>query len=137
MADWHEFMTRTIGGILARPHVRVLVAADADATDHVADLFGWLVWMAREGQPPLVFYAYVKHAFRFDPRTSTGPRIASRLFRHAGIDPKERFDFACQTHIVGSLKAAGKIRNAEWRPLAGRFPNERGLHGKRYEADAA
>lgn len=132
MAAWHEVMTATIDGILARPAVRVLVAADADAADHTADLFGWLAWMPH-ADGPLVFFAYTKHAYRYDPTTRTGPRIASRLFRHAGIDPRGRFSYACLTHVVGTLSASGKIPRAKWRPLLGRFPEDKN-HAPRSEA---
>jgi hypothetical protein len=124
MGAWHEVMTATIDAILARPGVQVLVAADADAAAGESDLFGWLAWMPHE-DGPYVFFVYVKHAARYDTASRTGPRIATRLFQHARIDPRGRFSYACLTHVVGSLSAAGKIPRAKWRPLLGRFPEER------------
>lgn len=132
MVAWHEVMSATIDGILARPEVRVLVAADADATDNVANLFGWMAWMPH-AEGPYVFFVYVKHAYRFDREARTGPRIATRLFRAARIDPRGRFNYASNSHVVGEICAAGKIPRAKWKPLIGRFPEE--TRRARSEAD--
>jgi len=137
MAMWHEVMAPIITRIIDRPDVRTIVAADADATDHTADLFGWMTWMPRE-HPPLVFFTYVKHAARYDIQSRTGARIATRLFRHAQIDPRAPFNYVCNTHVVGTLAAAGKIPKAKWRPLLGRFPKEHhGRTAEELDADAA
>jgi hypothetical protein len=117
MDDWHGVMEMTITKIIDRPDVRVLVAADCETGDGMSDLFGWLAWMPH-AEGPLVFFCYCKHAYR-------RAGIATRLFQHARIDPRGRFSYACLTHVVGSLSAAGKIPRAKWRPLLGRFPEER------------
>lgn len=132
MDAWHEVMAPTIAQIIDRPGVRTIVAADADAQDEIANLFGWLSWMPH-ADGPLVFYVYVKHAVRYDIASRTGPRIATRLFCAAGIDPRRPFLYACNTHAAGSIAAAGKIPRAKWRPIEGRFPKEH-THGQRHEA---
>lgn len=136
MGDWHGMMTVAVNKIVDHRDVRVLVAADAEAVDHVADLLGWIVHMPQPTGPSLVFYVYVKHAYRFDRASRTGPRIATRLFRAAGIDPRSSFPYACNTHVVGEIAAAGKLPKARWCPLLGRFPQER-THGQRPEDEHA
>lgn len=129
MAAWHEVMERVVSDIIDRPEVNVLVAADPSATDGMADLLGWMAWM-HAGNVPVVFYAYTKHPYRRNG-------IAARLFAAARIDPRAPFSYVCNTHMVGTLREAGLIRSATWKPLLGRFPNERGPHAARSEADDA
>jgi GNAT superfamily N-acetyltransferase len=150
-AAWRTAVWASVPAILARPDVRVLVAADADTADHVTDLFGWLAWKPRavecvvngytrrptyrlaEGGPlPLVFCAYVKRDYRRNG-------IARSLFRAAGIDLAGEFVYACHTRAASALADAGKIR-ATWCPALGRLPQERNRHGRSAEepdADAA
>jgi len=135
MGRWSAVMVPEIEDILDRPRVRVLVAADPTATDHVADLFGHLVWEDDEhGGLPLVYYCYVKHAYR-------GSGLARGLMNKAGIDPTSAFPYVCQTQAVSYLRDAGKLPHARWRPLLGRS-NERNQHEReeredRREADQA
>lgn len=119
MDDWSAVMVPQIDRVLARPRVRVLVAADPTETDRVADLFGYLVWEERPGQPvPLVYYCYIKHAYR-----RSG--LARGLMKAARIDTTKPFDYVCQTQAVGYLRDAGKLAHARWRPMLGRYSNER------------
>jgi hypothetical protein len=120
--DWWAVMSAQVEKVLARPGVRVVVAADPTETDGVADLFGYLVWEppAPTRREPLVFYCYVKQGYRWDPDSKHNPRIASGLFKAAGIDPRAPFLFVCNTQAVTYLSEAGKLPRATWRPLLGR-----------------
>lgn len=156
VGDWHGVMSLAISKILARPEVKVIMAADADAEPGIADLLGWMAYETRAveraydegkreyryrrvppaerapGMDPLVWYVNVKADYR-------GHGIARRLFSTAGIDPRDRFHFVCETRAVGQLTAAGKIPRATLRPNLGRL-DERGPYGRRsedHDADAA
>lgn len=141
-AAWRTAAWASVPTLLASPAVRALVAADADTTDGIADLFGWLVYKplavervvdgytrtpiyrhAEGGPMPIVFCAFVKR----DARRSG---IARGLFRAADIDPRAPFVYACHPHDARDLDAivkAGKIPNAAWCPNLGRLPQ-----GERY-----
>jgi hypothetical protein len=127
---WRAAVWASVPAIVARPDVRVLVAADGDAADHVADLFGWLAWSERPGTAPAVLFCYVKSAYRFDPHTRTGPGIARRLFERARIDPRAAFAYVCLTGHARRLRDAGKLPHAKWRPDLGRPAHERTPHGQ-------
>ncbi len=134
---WRAAVWASIPEIIARPDVRVLVAADGDATDGIADLFGWLAWIERPHAAPSVLFCYTKAAVRFDLRTRTGPRIARRLFDRAGIDPRTAFTYVCLTGHAKRLRDAGKIPHAKWRPDLGRPLHERNPHGQSRPAPVA
>lgn len=119
MDDWQAVMSPQLGKILDRPRVHVLVVADGDRGGaELADLFGHLVFEDLVGQPlPLVYFAYVKHAYR-----RSG--LARSLMRAAGIDPTSAFPYVCETKAVQYLREAGKLPRARWCPLLGRQPNQ-------------
>lgn len=146
-AAWRTAVWSSIPSVIARPDMRVLVAADADTTDHVADLFGWLAWKPRavervvngytrgvsyrlaEGGPmPLVFCCFVKHGAR-------RAGVARGLCRAAGIDPAADLAYVCRSRAVDVLADANKLPRATWCPHLGRLPQER-THGHRSEADS-
>lgn len=149
-AAWRTAVWSSAPDLLTRPDVRVLVAADADATDRVADVFGWLAWkpaavervvnaytrretfrLADGGALPLVFCCYVKRDYR-----RLG--VARRLFADAGIDPAAPFAYTCHNRTVDTLVDAGKLTAAAWCPHLGRPPHERNAHATRPEVpDAA
>ena len=138
VATWRTAVWQSVPEILDRRGVCALVAADPTETDRVADLFGFLVWepaaveLDRQayrrsvaGALPLVWYCYVKQAYRFDRASEHNARIASGLFRAAGIDPRSPFPFVCQTRFVDRLRDAGKLPAAQWRPeLADPIPRK-------------
>lgn len=151
--DWRGMMTTAIGKLLGRPEVKAIVAADAEAEPGLADLLGWMVyepnavdrfrsdragheWEYRRmppadrtrGMEPLIWYVYTKNPYRKHG-------IATRLFQHAGIDPRGRFHYVSKTPAASVLAAAGKIPRAALRPGLGHI-NERGPHGHRHEAAA-
>lgn len=148
---WRSAVWQSVPGILERNGMRALVAADADTTDGLADLFGWIVWKPRavecvmnkytrrpmynlvDGGPmPLVFFVFVKAAYH-----RLG--IARGLFRAAGIDARADFAYACHARAASDL--SNKIPNAEWCPKLGRLPAQERNHGQprpeEPDADAA
>jgi len=144
-AAWRTAVWDSVPAIIARPDVSVLVAGDADKTDRVADLFGWIafkphavelipntytrrpVYQLADGGPlALVFCVYIKGNYRRNG-------IARALFARAGIDPRADFAHVCHTRTVDDL--ADKIPNAVWCPHLGRPPHERTIaHGRTAEA---
>lgn len=147
MDDWFDVMTPQLEKIIDRPRVHVLVIADPTETDRIADLFGHLVWedgvqeveravvgstlTIKRPQPdphllPLVYFCYVKQDYR-------GHGFARGLMRAAAIDPSKPFNYVCQTHASTSMREKGKLPSANWRPLLGRYTNERKQHERRTE----
>ncbi len=126
--DWYGVMIPQIDKVLAKPDVRVTVAALAGATDRVADLLGFIVADTEES-PPLVYYVLVKEHYRRAGRGRlwNGPGIGRSLFAAIGIDPAQPFNHVCSTPMCRTLER--KIPMARWRPLFGRFPKaERRSH---------
>jgi hypothetical protein len=138
---WRTAVWSSVPEVLDRPGVRALVAADPTEDTRRADLFGFLVWepaacavtpdprtrqpvyrRAAAGPLPLVWFCYVKAGYRFDRASTHNARIASGLFRAAGIDPRSPFPYVCDTRFVGRLRDAGKLPAAQWRPELGRDP---------------
>jgi len=143
---WRTAVWSSVPPLLDRPGVRALVAADPSETDRVADLFGFIVWepaaavrtrdprsrvpvftyrRVRPEEPalnalPLVWYCNIKTGYRFDNASTLNARIATALFREAGVDPRSPFPFVCHTPFVDRLREAGKLQAAEWRPELGR-----------------
>lgn len=115
MESWAEVMRKEITRILDRPYVHTTVAYESDDPRHV---YGYLVAEPSEA-PPLVYWAYVKQAYR---RQS----LAYALFRAADIDPQARWDYVCSTPIVSRLR----LPNARWRPLLGRYSREHREHAR-------
>lgn len=150
LGAWRTAVWSSVPTILARPDLRVLVAADADSPTGDADLFGWVAWkphavelvtattyvrrityrLADDGALPLVFCAFVKSAAR-----RSG--VARGLFRAAAIDPRAPFAYVCRTSVVDDLDSAGKIPRAVWCPHLGRSPHERNRHGEPRSAEDA
>jgi hypothetical protein len=105
MDDWRDVMLPQIKRVRARPKTITVVAEEPGA------LAGFIC--AKPGNdPPLVFYVYVKEQYR-----KAG--IARGLFRLAGVDPFERFVYACKTAVVSELMR--KIPQAKFDPYAARF----------------
>lgn len=118
--DWYAVMIPTVEKILERPDVRATVASFAGATDHVADLCGFIVADTAE-TPPLVYYVFVKPHYRRGGRGRIwgGPGIGRALFEAIGIDPAKPFNYVCSTPMCRTLER--KIPMARWQPLLGRF----------------
>lgn len=110
MDDWRDVMERQVVKLLERPGVVVTVACRPGEEDTGADVYGWIA--VEQGEPPLVLYCYVKQPYR-----RLG--MARGLFRAAGVDPAQPFEFAAKTAVVSKL--LGKIPRAKWHPLRARF----------------
>lgn len=120
MDAWATVMHAQLGRFLDRPNVRTVLAVErrdptflygfitADTTVQVEPLDRG---KTREW-PALVYYCYVKSAYR-----ETG--IARGLFGAIGIDPRSRFLTACKT--AASTRFASKTPLAKWNPLVARF----------------
>ena len=139
MSRWVESTDADIALILAKPRVNIMIAADPDAKGRDADLFGHIVWEAPRqtgalidlGTPPLIYFLYVKHDYR-------GNGFARGLMRAAGIDAVKPYNFVCRTHAADSLRDAGKMPRARWRPLLGRVTEgARDEHARDEAADPA
>lgn len=122
---WRDVMWPELEATLSRDGVRILVVKDLDAPSGEADLFGHLVWepdaLRARGTTgmALVYFCFVK-------KDARGNGLARGLFAAAGIDPRGKFLYACQTPAVMALREAGKLRRADWRPHLGRLePHER------------
>lgn len=126
--DWYRVMDEQVAKALARPDVRTIVACNPDATGHVADLHGFITADTEE-RPPLVYYVYVKEAYRRGSgRLWDGPGLARGLFAAIGVDPSRPFHYVCSTPMVRTL--ARKIPLAKWQALYGRFPKHERRQGR-------
>lgn len=119
--DWYPVMIPQLDKVLAKPDVRVTVAAIAGTPDRVADLLGFIVADLEE-TPALVYYVFVKEHYRRAGRGRIwgGPGIGRGLFDAIGVDPTQPFNYVCSTPMCRRLER--KIPMARWRPLDGRFP---------------
>lgn len=126
--DWYRVMDEQIAKALARPDVQTVVAYNPRATDHVADLYGFITADLEE-QPPLVYYVFVKKPYQ---RGGHGRLwkvgMARQLFAAIGIDPTRRFNYVCSTAASRALER--KIPMAAWRPLWGRYPKHERRQGR-------
>lgn len=119
--DWYRVMDEQVAKALDRPDVRTIVAYNPAETDHIADLYGFITADTNES-PPLVYYCYVKQAYRRggNGRLWSGPGLARQLFAAMGVDPEMPFHYVCSTPMVRKLDR--KIPLSKWTPLYGRFP---------------
>lgn len=132
MEDWDLVMVPQIRKALGRPGVDVWVAYHPQG-DPDSDIIGWIAvewgtevptraqekgrWvetMAPSGCG-YVLFTFVKQAYR-----KMG--VARGLFEKAGVNPLERFLYACRTPVVSQFM--NKAR-AEWAPLVVRYPKKR------------
>lgn len=140
MPTWRAVMGPELAGILAREQVRTIVIDDVEESTRTVNLLGFVVWQLGhfefdterravwKDHPPLVYFAYVKHGHR-------GHGLLRVLLRAAGMSMASRFDYVCQTHAAIRLCEAGKLPNARWRPLLGRYANERNDHEREAEPE--
>jgi hypothetical protein len=121
--DWYAIMDAQVAKAMARPDVRTVLACMPGATDRVADILGFITADVEE-QPALVYYVYVKDAYRRGGhgRLWAGPGVARQLFAAIGVDPARRFNYVCSTPVVRELNDVRKLPMAKWQPLLGRFP---------------
>lgn len=121
--DYHRLMFPQYEKAMRREGVSTLIAYET-SEDPTADIYGYIVFDSSTQHEPLedggfrtwpamVFYVYVKEAYR-------RAGIARRLFAAAHIDPLAPFAYACSTAVVSDLES--KIPSAKWRPLLARRP---------------
>jgi GNAT superfamily N-acetyltransferase len=110
--DWATVMHRQVERALARPGSRTLVAFEHKDTSHI---YGFICGDTSD-DVPAIFYVYVKEPYR-----RSG--IARDLFKALGVQPHERFIYACKTAIVPTL--ARSIPAARFNPAILRYPKER------------
>lgn len=116
VASWFRVMIPEVTRIIEWPGTRTLVAYETTETSRLADLYGFIV-AAPAAAPPIVFYVFVAEPYR-------RRGVARGLFRALGIDPQQRFVYACTTGIVSKLYGERKIPFATWDPLVARFSPE-------------
>lgn len=125
MESWATVMHPQIDRVLDRSDCTCMVAYNADADpDTKTDLLGFVAGDPSHAWPlrpphmmtlaPLVFYVYVREAYR-----KSG--IARGLFRTLRIDPMQPFVYACKTDVVTPLTQEGKLPFAKWQPFTARF----------------
>lgn len=132
MDQWKSVMEPQVRRVLARAGVEAFVAYHPGETDHIADLYGWIV-VERGHDQPLVHYCYVKSAYRKQG-------IARGLFRIASVDPAAPFFYTCKTYVVHELRNRSLIAASRWQPLIARRPEDqhrrpRGEHGRHAARD--
>jgi GNAT superfamily N-acetyltransferase len=118
--DWYRVMDEQVDKALKRPDVRTIVAYNVEATDHVADVHGFITADTEE-RPPLVYYVFVKENYRREG-------IARGLFAAMGIDPTKPFNYVCSTPFVRRLER--KIPLAKWEPDFGTYPKAERKRGR-------
>lgn len=109
--DWAEIMRPQIEKALDRPDARAVVAYEKDDPDF---FYGFIAGDTSD-DTPVVFYVYVKEAYRREG-------IASGLFAALGVDPARRFVYVCKTGIVAELSS--KIPCARFNNNEVRYPKE-------------
>lgn len=112
MEAYAAHMHPIIRSVLARPRVQTIVA-------HGAVLHGFLTFeRSQYERPPLVIYVYVAAPYR---RLGA----ARGLFAAAGIDPRDRFEYACRTKASWELLELGrKAPLAAYNPYRARYAEE-------------
>lgn len=109
MDDWREVMAPQLAKILARRSVEIWVAYNPGAENPRANIYGWLAHEKGWTQP-YVIYCYVKLGYR-------KKGLARRLFKKAGIDPAEPFEYAAKTSMLTRKRLRAAIPMASWKPL--------------------
>ena len=110
---WADVMHAEIARVLDQANTTTLVAYEKNDPTFV---YGFISGVPAES-PPVVYYCYTKAAFRRQG-------IARRLFAALGIDPDNRFTYACRTAVVTRL--GGKIPAARFDPNVARYPAREG-----------
>jgi len=120
--DWYRVMDEQVAKAMARPDVRTVVAAEGGG------LYGFITADVEE-RPALVYYVYVKAAYRRGGHGRLWDRgLARQLFAAVGVDPALPFHYVCSTPMVRTLER--KIPMAAWRPLFGRFDKHKRKEGR-------
>lgn len=138
METWADVMHPEITRILDHPSTSTLVAEEPGETDERGApwLYGFIAFRgSARTRRPYVYYTYVKSPYREARRRLGEPQgVATLLLAAAGIDPRRRFEYACETASALSLAAAGKIPLAECNPFPARYLHQEQPHERTSEA---
>lgn len=111
--DWASVMRPQIAKVLDRPGMRAIIAYEKDDPDF---FYGFIAGDNEDIiDTPVIAYVYVKENYR-----RSG--IARALFKAFGVEPNQRFVYACRTGIVSKLSS--KIPLSRFNPLEVRYPKE-------------
>lgn len=108
---WSTVMRPELDAHLERPDARVIIACDRNDPTY---FYGWIAGDVVE-RPAVVWYVYVKEPYR-------RAGIARQLFHRLGVDPLERFIYACGAPIA--IRLAHKIPLAKLNPNGLRYTKE-------------
>jgi len=125
MSRWFPVMLEELTSIVCGEQTKTWLAYEAREP---AFLYGFLV--AGVAARPYVYYVFVKHNYRRARGRLFDQGVARGLFAAAGIDPRQPFEYACKTPVLGRL--AGQIPGGRWNPLPARFEN----HDEREDREA-
>lgn len=125
MDDFYTVMWPQYEKALDREGMRTIIAYEKNDQGF---LYGWVAADPGDQRVPnkdgsftwwpgLVLFCLVKQNYRREG-------IATRLFAAAGIDPKQRFLYACNTPQASRI-VESKFLAAKHNPLAARFPKEK------------
>lgn len=115
--DWASVMHPQIAKVLDRPGMRTIIAYEKDEPDF---FYGFITGDDEDIiDTPVIAYVYVKENYR-----RSG--IARGLFKAFGVEPNQRFVYACRTGIVSKLSS--KIPLSRFNPLEVRYPKESRRH---------
>lgn len=106
--DWARVMHPQIQRVLSRPGVQTIIAYEN--TDPTF-FYGWICGTPRTS-PPVVFFTYVKEAYR-------RAGYARGLFAQLGVDPRSSFRYTCWTPVLPKL--ASEIPLAKHEPKYARI----------------
>lgn len=123
MENWDAVMRPEVERMLDR--ASVIVAHEDSDPDPIADLLGFIAFDVGSFRLPFVYYVYTKQHFRRAGRRGgkrVGDGVARMLFRAAGIDPRQPFNYAASTRMCRILSE--HIPLARHQPLLARFPLE-------------
>ena len=102
-SDWFPIMLGQLAKVLRIPTVQVRVAYDPSDAERVADIYGWLCFDRYQLDVPLVYYAFVKSAYR-------RRGITRELFRVSGVDVDRPFVYVCRTYMLDDTGLHGMSR---------------------------
>lgn len=110
--DWSTVMHAQIGRLIADPDTRTVIAFENTDPRFT---YGFIAGDTSDKLSPIVFYVFVKAPYRL-------AGYARGLFAELGVDPAQRFTYACKTGVI--TKLAYCIPRAKWNPDVARYPRK-------------
>lgn len=111
MTMWRTYMWPEVEAVLARPGAETLVAVAPNVSP--PGLFYGFVCVDTTEAVPMVFYVYVKEAYR-------RAGYARMLLEAAGVDPTRPYRYTCKTPVMTKLARLYPL--GRWDPLYARYP---------------